>query len=190
VRHDSFTYGVRQKFLYIYLNTFWCPYRDLFIHTHGVATISRLLKIIGLFCSISFSIGLFWKRPIIWRNQLIVATTCPYGDVIIHTYTFIHIDTHDAHTVTYSFIRTLTFIHVDTHMLTCDTTHSYEVFAANKFLRHTKCGNIYTWSLWGVWHFRHVFCFFQHFMWRRLTHIDRGSFVIVKHLFLRKLSHI
>jgi len=44
---------------------------------YGVATISRLLKIIGLFCRISpFNRSLLQKRPIILRSLLIVAT--PY----------------------------------------------------------------------------------------------------------------
>jgi len=36
-----------------------------YLHVYGVATISRLLKIIGLFCRIySFFMGLFCKREI------------------------------------------------------------------------------------------------------------------------------
>jgi len=43
--------------------------------SYGVATISRLLKIIGLFCRISlFYWALLQKRPIILRSLLIVAT--------------------------------------------------------------------------------------------------------------------
>ena len=44
---------------------------------YGVATSSRLLKMIGLFCRISlFYRALLQKRPIILRRRLLVAT--PY----------------------------------------------------------------------------------------------------------------
>jgi len=47
------------------------------VKRYGVATISRLLKIIGLFCRISSLFrDLFQKRPMISRSRLIVAT--PY----------------------------------------------------------------------------------------------------------------
>jgi len=48
----------------------------------GVATMSRLLKISGLFCRISsFYRALWQKRPILLRKLLIVATACLYGIV-------------------------------------------------------------------------------------------------------------
>ena len=51
---------------------------SLRIHIYGVAAVSRLLKMIGLFCRIS---SLLWgsfakKRPTILRSLLVVAT--PY----------------------------------------------------------------------------------------------------------------
>ena len=77
-------------------------------HTYGVATISRLLKIIGLFAAYRlFYRALLQKRPVILRSLLIVATpyqTChgthknmastlqgpPRGYHYIYIYTYIH----------------------------------------------------------------------------------------------------
>ena len=54
---------------------------------YGMATISRFLKIIGLFCRISslFYRALLQKRPIILRSLLVVAT--PYDTHIALLYT-------------------------------------------------------------------------------------------------------
>ena len=55
-------------------------YRCIFsMFWYGVATISRLLKIIGLFCKRDDTLQ---KRPIILRSLLIVAT--PYASVCIY----------------------------------------------------------------------------------------------------------
>jgi len=46
-----------------------------YIHSHGVATISRLLKIIGLFAKEPYKRDLYSpKKPIILRSLLLVAT--------------------------------------------------------------------------------------------------------------------
>ena len=50
-----------------------CPLR------YGVAMISRLLKIMGLFCRISSLMALLQKRPIVVRSLLIEAT--PYHGI-------------------------------------------------------------------------------------------------------------
>ena len=63
--------------------TIFCKsYLGLFVRTYwwyGVATISRLFKIIGLFCRISSRYrALLQKRPVILRSLLIVATPYVY----------------------------------------------------------------------------------------------------------------
>jgi len=62
-----------------------CMYEyTIMISRDGVATISRLFKIIGLFCRISSLYrALLQIRPIILRSLLIVAT--PYHD-LFHRY--------------------------------------------------------------------------------------------------------
>jgi len=66
---------------------------------YGVATISRLLKITGLFCRISpLYRSLLQKRPIILRTLLIEATS--YGHIYIymdHVNTYIHTCIHDIY---------------------------------------------------------------------------------------------
>jgi len=73
---------------------------------YAVATISRLLKITGLFCRISSDFSALWqKRPIIWRGLLIGATSYETCDT---TCFFVW---HDL------FICVIWLIH------TCDMTH-------------------------------------------------------------------
>jgi len=50
------------------------------VRIYGVATIGRLLQIIGLFCRIRLFYRALWqKRPNILRSLLIVATPCKYS---------------------------------------------------------------------------------------------------------------
>ena len=59
--------------------------RRIYTPHYGMATISRLLKIIGLFCKYClFRRADLQKRPIISRSLLIVAT--PYNYIYNHTY--------------------------------------------------------------------------------------------------------
>ena len=59
---------------------------------YGVATISRLLKIIGLFCRMSSLIyGFLQKRPVILRSLLIVATSYCNPPECIHIHMCIYI---------------------------------------------------------------------------------------------------
>ena len=52
-------------------------YIQIYLHTYGVAPISRLLQIIGLFCKRALYKRLYsTKESVIWRSLLIVAT--PY----------------------------------------------------------------------------------------------------------------
>jgi len=92
---ESVRVCARMLYIYTYIYIYIDIYKHI-LHTHtqihvhahrltavqtrtryGVATISRLLKMIGLFCRISsLSRALLQKRPMNLRSQLIVAT--PY----------------------------------------------------------------------------------------------------------------
>jgi len=92
---------------------------------YGVATISRLLKIIGLFCRIPFFYrALLQKRPVILRNLLIVAT--PYEVWWLTKWPF-----------------TST---IDMGIRMCDMTHSYlpQEQVEIMFVRHDSCA---TWLI-------------------------------------------
>ena len=61
----------------------------VYMYTYGVATISSLLKMIGLFCKRAYQRDdILQKRPIIVRGLLIVAT--PYTQMEHILYVTIH----------------------------------------------------------------------------------------------------
>ena len=72
-------------------------------YTYGVATISRLLKITGLFCKRALQ-----KRLHSARSLLLVATPCIY----IYTYTYIYV---------YIYIHVHVYIHICIHLHIKDT---------------------------------------------------------------------
>ena len=113
------------------------------LHWYGVATVSRINKITGLFCRIaSFSWGSFAKET----YNLIDPTNCSHPITkqfirvkwLIHTYTtmhtcdatylHIHYNSHvwrDSFTYTLQFASVAWLIHIYTTLYTCDVTHSH-----------------------------------------------------------------
>jgi len=75
-------------YIYIYkrsLNKIYLVFVEKLHMWGGVATISRLLKIIGLFCKEPYERDyILQKRPIILRSLLIVATTYLSGRTQTH----------------------------------------------------------------------------------------------------------
>ena len=88
----------------LYCTFICCPWLLYIAHSHGVATISRLLEIIGLFCKQPYQRDyILQKRPIISSSLLIVATPYVHADGSIHntdermyTYTFFFPPAHHA----------------------------------------------------------------------------------------------
>jgi len=110
-----------------YMHTYFHTHTHIHIHTHththaythkhacirdwyGVATISRLLKIIGLFCRISsFLWGPFAKETYDFKEPTIRAYILTHIRTNIRMYTHMLTRTH-THTQTHVFANTLTLV--------------------------------------------------------------------------------
>ena len=133
--------------------------RHTHTHTHGVATISSLLKIIGLFCKRAFQRDyILQKRPIILRSLLIVSTPYEQTQTQTHTHTrtvqglagcstAVHTQTH---TLTHINAHTQTYTHTHTyHTGACGLQHqAFLALGAGKFAgRHSQKSVLYVCSI-------------------------------------------
>ena len=106
-----YTYMYIYIYIHMYEYKYMCMYMCVYIYTYGVATSSRLLEIIGLFCRIqSLLQGSFAKETKILSSLLLEATpqVCKYKRTYACACTCIYIDIYHTHTHTH----THTHIHV------------------------------------------------------------------------------
>jgi len=136
-------------------------------YTYGVFTISRLLKIIGLFCKRPYKIEyILQQRPTILWSLLLVAT--PYTNVKIQTSSngrpqssitsarvFTHTFTHTrTHVHIHIYIHRYTQTHTDTHIYTYTSVPNEAQTAG---LKRDECHtHIYTLSLSHTHTYKHT----------------------------------
>jgi len=92
--------------MHSYIHTYIHTDKHSFIHAYGVASISRLLKILGLFCNRALLKRLYSAKETYYFKE---PTDCSHP---IATCLYTHIHTY-IHTHTYTYIHT--YIHTHIH---------------------------------------------------------------------------